>query len=202
VNRYTIIAEYDEYYGKNPEKWTSPSRDEFTYQALLDFLGEPPKNLIDVGCGNGHTVAYLMERWPETRFTGLDLSPEAIRIAREKAPGATFVRGFLDEISLRQYQVVILLGVAEHFEDISINLARVRSLITPGGVAYIEVPNCINHPKSKRVEGFRRLVYGSRQMEWHLFRETWEQHLADAGFEILKRLDGPHKPPEFIWFVR
>jgi trans-aconitate methyltransferase len=203
LKRHAIIAEYDEFYKAKPEKWTSDSRDEFTYRALLDFLGEPPKTLIDVGCGNGHTVAFLQKRWPETKFTGLDLSAEAIRLARLKAPGAMFVRGFLDETyGLHQFEVVLLLGVAEHFEDISGGLARVRGLIAPGGVAYIEVPNCIAHPKSKPIEGFRRLNHGSRQMEWHLYRPTWEKHIKNAFLEIVRSLDGSHDPPEFIWIVR
>jgi len=203
LNKNDLKAEYDDYYKKNPEKWTSESRDAFTYQALSNFLGAPPKTLIDVGCGNGHTIAHLMERWPETKFTGLDLSAEAIRLARIKAPGATFVRGFLDEVyGLHQYEVVLLLGVAEHFQDISGNLARVRGLIAPGGVGYIEVPNCIAHPKSEKVEGFRRLNHGSRQTEWHLYRPTWEQHIKNAWLEIIGSLDGPHSPHEFIWFVR
>jgi 2-polyprenyl-3-methyl-5-hydroxy-6-metoxy-1,4-benzoquinol methylase len=200
VNREELKREYNKFYRRNPNKWSSDKRDEFTYQALLTFLGRAPKSLIDIGCGNGHTLAYLHKHWPETKYTGLDLSSEAIRIARKKAPFATLIQGFLDQEDLNEYQVVCCLGVAEHFEYIVPNLVLIKDLITRNGVAYIEVPNCIGYPTSEPVEGFRRLNIGSHQTEWHLFRPTWEQHLSNAGLEIVQALDGPNA--EFIWFVR
>lgn len=202
MKRNMLRQEYDRFYKRNPMKWASDERDAFTYAALADYLGRAPASLIDVGCGNGHTIAYLQKHWPETQYSGLDLSPEAIRLARLAAPFARFHRGFLDQINLLRYEAVLVLGVAEHFEDIPQNLARVRKLIAAGGFAYIEVPNCIAYPASEPVEGFRRLNGGSKQWEWHLFRPTWEKHLVNAGFEIVRALNGPNDPPEFIWFVK
>jgi trans-aconitate methyltransferase len=203
MNRYALIKEYNKFYKRNPEKWTSDERDEVTYQNIAGYLKQIPWTVLDIGCGNGHTIAYLHKKWPETDFAGIDLSPEAIAIAKKKAPSAQFFEGFLDKIkSDRQFDVVILLGVAEHFEDIVPNLILVRKLINHNGIAYIEVPNCIAYPTSAPVEGFRRVEFGSRQTEWHLLRETWEKHLSDAGLEIVQSLNGPHDPPEFIWIVK
>jgi len=52
------------------------------------------------------------------------------------------------------------------------------------------------------VEGFRRLNKGSRQVEWHLYRKTWEQIITGAGYEIVKSIKGPRMENEFIWVVK
>ena len=41
--------------------------------------------VLDVGCGSGRVMNRLAELYPNSRFTGMDLSPEAIGIARHEA---------------------------------------------------------------------------------------------------------------------
>jgi 2-polyprenyl-3-methyl-5-hydroxy-6-metoxy-1,4-benzoquinol methylase len=41
--------------------------------------------MLDVGCGSGRILNRLAERYPNSRFTGVDLSPEAIGTAHAEA---------------------------------------------------------------------------------------------------------------------
>jgi len=41
--------------------------------------------LLDVGCGSGRIINKLAELFPKSRFTGIDLSPEAIASAQSEA---------------------------------------------------------------------------------------------------------------------
>ena len=41
--------------------------------------------VVDIGCGSGRIVNRLAELYPRSRFTGFDLSPEAIQAARSEA---------------------------------------------------------------------------------------------------------------------
>ena len=41
--------------------------------------------ILDVGCGSGRILNRLAELYPNSRFTGIDLSPEAIETARAEA---------------------------------------------------------------------------------------------------------------------
>ncbi|MGH7428634.1 MAG: methyltransferase domain-containing protein, partial [Candidatus Methylomirabilaceae bacterium] len=43
--------------------------------------------VLDVGCGSGRIMNRLAELYPKGRFTGIDLSPEAIGTARGEASG-------------------------------------------------------------------------------------------------------------------
>lgn len=52
--------------------------------------------MLDVGCGSGRIINTLAELFPKSRFTGIDLSPEAIAAARGEAvhrglTNATFI---------------------------------------------------------------------------------------------------------------
>ena len=42
-------------------------------------------DVLDAGCGRGHALIALAERFPASRFAGYDLSPDAIADARETA---------------------------------------------------------------------------------------------------------------------
>jgi cyclopropane fatty-acyl-phospholipid synthase-like methyltransferase len=41
--------------------------------------------VLDVGCGSGRILNRLAERYPESRFTGIDLPAEATEAARAQA---------------------------------------------------------------------------------------------------------------------
>ncbi len=46
--------------------------------------------VLDVGCGSGRIVNRLAELFPRSRFTGFDLSPEAVLAARREASSKGF----------------------------------------------------------------------------------------------------------------
>jgi 2-polyprenyl-3-methyl-5-hydroxy-6-metoxy-1,4-benzoquinol methylase len=74
-----------EYWDREIARWRSlglPSAQET--QVLLGQLGRPPGGrILDAGCGSGRwSVALAREGYP---VHGLDVSPQAIRLARELA---------------------------------------------------------------------------------------------------------------------
>ena len=59
--------------------------------ALLGGLAVPPPSaarFLEIGCGSGHNLIPLAMRWPQGRFTGMDLSGRAIGLARDLASTA------------------------------------------------------------------------------------------------------------------
>jgi trans-aconitate methyltransferase len=200
-----LIDKYNAYYRADPNKWAYDQRNAFAFEAVSRTLnGKPPANCLDIGCGNGHTLAYFAKRWPDVRYCGLDLSDEAVRLASAKVPSATFFIGFLGDRNPFQepFELILMLGVMEHLEDLEKDLKRVKALLAPGGICYTEIPNCIGYPTTKdKTEGFRQLNTGNRQFEWHLFRPTWNARLQDAGFKIVDSLTGPSIYCEFCYVL-
>jgi malonyl-CoA O-methyltransferase len=61
-------------------------------QSLHSALGEvgQPKRILEIGSGTGSGTAILKAQFPQADITGVDLSPEMVRIATAKVPGVRF----------------------------------------------------------------------------------------------------------------
>lgn len=52
----------------------------------LDFVRIEPKLIVDIGCGQGASLAALRGRYPEARALGIDLVPDMLRRAIQPRP--------------------------------------------------------------------------------------------------------------------
>ncbi len=53
--------------------------------AGLDVPHPRHARILEIGCSTGHNLIPLAMRWPESRFTGIDLTENSIQEARERA---------------------------------------------------------------------------------------------------------------------
>ncbi|MDP3276063.1 MAG: class I SAM-dependent methyltransferase [Deltaproteobacteria bacterium] len=101
--------------------------------------------ILDVGCQCGALAVALSERG--ARVTGLDVSERLIEGARARARGynaaATFVCGVGEALPFASdsFDVVTLIDVVEHVQDLAKTLAECARVIAPGGVIYLHGPN-------------------------------------------------------------
>ena len=191
------IELYNEIYRERPDKWGRPYRDEFAFDILKKHI-QKPGSLLDIGCGNGHTIKYFEERWQDTKYYGIDLSSEAIRLAKENVPDALFTCNEFEYAELPYCDVVTIMGVLEHFIDLDDALHLLKM---SGDLIYVECPNCLEYSDISE-EGFRNTYNGVGQVEWHYRRSTWEKHITDAGLEIVESVDGPSVTTEFVWILK
>lgn len=95
----------NEYYGEKLKAygddarslgWTPGGRKvRFDTLAGIGYLNGCP--VLDVGCGFGDFYGYLRERGIQTDYTGIDINPGFIAVAREKYPEARFETADFDE---------------------------------------------------------------------------------------------------------
>lgn len=65
--------------------WNSVHSQEKRFKVLLSCIDDEGFSLVDAGCGFGDLHAYLQNKQiPFSSYTGLDLSPSMVKIAREK----------------------------------------------------------------------------------------------------------------------
>jgi malonyl-CoA O-methyltransferase len=104
----------------------TPNRTRALEEALPD-VGEP-RRILEIGTGTGSGAAILKARFPQSEVTGVDLSPEMIRIAQAKVPGVTFEPADASRLPFpdARFDLVAQNNVPVYFSEI----ARV---IAPGG---------------------------------------------------------------------
>lgn len=179
MTRDEITAEYDQLYTKRPRRWISNERNKVVWQMMKE-----PMDVLDVGCGNGHTLQYLGSMWPGTGLYGVDLSEVACKLARKRVPKALIDNMFFeDPLLFRKYEAIIMLGTLEHFQKPEDALLIAKDRLALDGELFVLLPN--NIPYSPELgESYRRVEIGSCQMEWHFYKETWEAMFETAGFKI------------------
>jgi SAM-dependent methyltransferase len=148
--------EYDRFYAqlsKYEDQKTSTGAGESPYDAArlketAEWIaGQVPDHtarIVDVGCANGGLLAAL-HALGFRKLAGLDPSPACA--ANTRARGFEAHVGLLHGVptELQPADCVVLSHVLEHVQDVAGVLARLRSLLRPGGVAYVEVPDATRY---------------------------------------------------------
>ena len=197
-SREEVQKEYDTLYKFNPAKWSNTDRSDFMIN-VLKTIQPNPQTAVDIGCGIGVALENYGKHFPETTLYGIDPSNEAVRLSKERVPYGHFTTE--DEFEeIKQFDLVLCLGVAEHVEDLLYFLKGLKRKVKSGGVCYLEVPHNLLY--SKGPETYRRLTTRSKQIEWHLPRKRWERIILASGFEIVKSYTGLNATWEFIWVLK
>lgn len=77
---------------------------------------KPSKSVLDVGCGYGRVASCFCDA--EYDYTGIDVAPAAIDVARAREPRGRFVLGSALNTTLRKkFDLVCALYVCVHFVD-------------------------------------------------------------------------------------
>lgn len=101
--------------------------------------------ILELGCGPGAFLS-LANRRGHTDVTGLDLSPEQVRLAQARCPGATVLQqslhAFLSGASQR-FDLIVALDVFEHLskDELLEALSLSAQALKPGGRLIVQMPN-------------------------------------------------------------
>ena len=64
----------------------------FRFRKLLDIAPLDDRDVLDLGCGTGAFYPEIARRYPRARYTGADIVPEMLHVARRAHPEARFER--------------------------------------------------------------------------------------------------------------
>ncbi len=108
--------------------------------ALLRSLGLRRPKILDLGCGTGwftEKLAGLGE------VIGIDLSDEALSIARERVPRVTFLAGSMFEMPLPagHFDAIVSQHVIAHVKNQEAFVDRVADLLKPNGHLIVTTAN-------------------------------------------------------------
>jgi SAM-dependent methyltransferase len=99
-------------------------------------------DVVDMACGEGYGTGVLARS--AKHVTGVDANPEAFEHARARYGGAgvDFARDLVDSYS-EPCDAVVFLQTIEHVQDDAGVLRHFKSMLRPGGVAYVSTPNLL-----------------------------------------------------------
>jgi SAM-dependent methyltransferase len=110
---------------------------------IAPFIPRTDARILDVGCATGRLLALLRDKgFPNVH--GLDPSPSCAAAAGRLygIPVRTTTLSHLHE-SGETFDVVILVGVLEHINDLDTALREVHDVLSPQGIVYVEVPDAL-----------------------------------------------------------
>jgi SAM-dependent methyltransferase len=90
--------------------------------------------VLEVGCGTGAQSVTLSARSPKARFTSIDVSEESLAVARaRRLENVEFRRADLFTMAHETFDHVFVCFVLEHLSDPVAALARLKTMLRPGG---------------------------------------------------------------------
>jgi cyclopropane fatty-acyl-phospholipid synthase-like methyltransferase len=164
-------------------EWASRIADETRLAWLADLLELLPErpDVLELGVGAGvQSSRILAERGC---LTGVDLSREQLRRARERLPGATLIHGDFATVELppASFDAVVAFYVLNHLpqDEVGPLLVRVAGWLRPGGWFLASFPSSGN-------PAWRGEWLGAEMFFDGLLPEANRRLTEEAGLEVVR----------------
>ncbi len=170
-------------------------------ELVLDVAPDGPFTMIDIGCGSGR-AAYALREESRLSYVGIDVVPDLVDYARQKADRADWRFELISSISIPAEDacanLVLIMSVFTHLKpgEIKAYLAETARVLKPGGAviaSYLERDNerhrsLFYRPLKNRIS---RLL-GRDVMVSFTTKDELAGWMEDAGFTIERAIgDGP-----------
>ena len=176
-----VKAWYNQHYAA---KGLQTMRPHAAYPLFLHLLGaQAGSRLLDVSCGAGSLLAAAGAQ--DVEAVGVDLSDEAVRLAKRVAPAAQVAVGAGEALAFRTgtFDYVTCLGSLEHFLDMGRGLREMKRVAKPTARFCIMVPN-------EDFIGWKVLGHqGTAQQDINehlLTLAAWRRLFEQHGFSVLR----------------
>jgi ubiquinone/menaquinone biosynthesis C-methylase UbiE len=148
------------------------------YEALVREGDLTGRRVLDVGSGTGNFAAALSER---AKVWGVDQSPQMLKVARSRAPGARFKEATAYELPFKDgwFERATMWLVVHHLERPRAYAEIRRVLGSDGRIAVATFD-----PSYFRIFWFRHYFPSMEEIDLARFptRDDFEHELAAAGF--------------------
>lgn len=106
---------FNKYTSKNPLAKFFVANYKRNFQRYLHIIDQP-KNVLEVGSGEGFLVGYLKEIYPNVQFTASDINWKFVKISAKNQTNANWIVCFGEELpfSRNTFDLVIACEVLEH----------------------------------------------------------------------------------------
>lgn len=143
--------------------------------------------VLEIGCAEGFFLQSLEKRANDKlRLYGVELSEKYIEQAKRVLPDVTIFETPLEETEFGglEFDLIVLRHVLEHFGSPRECLKKIRNILAPKGIVYIEVPDSQNtSPSIPRFYHHEHLLYFTSKI--------LNSYLSSSGFQpmVCERFD-------------
>jgi SAM-dependent methyltransferase len=180
---------------------------------ILDRLAEGI-DVVDVGCGEGHAINLMAERFPASRFWGWDFSEDAIAAAQKESAekgltNTTFeVKDAATIDGSQQFDFICVFDAIHDQAKPDVVLAGIAASLRPGGsflcvdiAGSSHVHQNLGHPIAPMLYSVSTfhcmtvsLAYDGAGLGTLWGQELATRMLADAGFTSIETHNIPEDP--------
>lgn len=179
---------------------------DLTAEHAVRYL-QPSHQVLDFACGTGLLTLRLAPRAAHIR--GIDISPDMVAIAREKAraQGAGNVEVtntdlFDPCLAPGSFDVVTAFNVMCYLPDLPAALARIRELLKPGGL-FLSATDCLSsRPSRAGLKKFWKSRTGKMPYVAFFTQRGLERRIVQGGFTVLERENLFPAPPNLFIAAR
>jgi SAM-dependent methyltransferase len=159
------------------QHWWHVGMREITGALLRDRLASGHLSLLDAGCGTGGFLAWAVAEGSFDRLAGVDISAEAVELARDTVPGADLHVAPVHDLPFADgsFDVAVLNDVLQHVEEreVDAGLRELRRVLRPDGVLLVRT-NGGRHARRERAD-------------WRLYdADSLQAELEAAGFDVVR----------------
>lgn len=111
------------------------------YAILVKKFGPASGRILEIGCGLGHLLGWLVERY---ELFGTDINPWALSEACQNVPEGNYLVIAAEDLGVFPddvFDVVIAKHVVEHLPEPELALAEISRVLAPGGLLLLATPN-------------------------------------------------------------
>lgn len=148
---------------------------------LRPFMSPQLRTLLDIGGSTG-VVASQIAR--EFGLSATVIDPAPLEVAEAARLGLTTLTGLVEQHDFgdARFDVVILCQTIDHLLDVADTLARIRRLLAPKGVLFIDIADFrAAYLRCWSIEGAIKIDH-----PYYLVEATMTAYLRRAGFEVLR----------------
>jgi ubiquinone/menaquinone biosynthesis C-methylase UbiE len=192
--------------------------DKMVLKQMLDLIEDKDKKkVVEIGAGFGRLVEVYQKLFPKILL--IDPSWKLLSLAQLKFkdhPGLECRKGSLEKIPCRKatVDVVLLIRVIHHIEDLSLAFAQINRVLKKGGYLVLEYPNKVHllsrlraffkrdfaYFKSEGAEdkrSFKNVISGSIPFK-NYHPKAMAREFKKAGFEIKKVISASYFRRDYI----
>ena len=132
-----IYKKFAKYYDKIYAEKDYESEIKFVKWVINKHKISTGNKLLDVACGTGNNTILLKD---DFKTTGVDISPEMLKLAKKKLPGVKFIKGDMKTLALKERFDVIVCMFASiaynlNYDELESTLKIFYKHLQPGGAS-------------------------------------------------------------------